>query len=57
MMMEAKVAVRQQLPKDFDVTPYIDKTGTIPGNAEQCSIQYCESSDIIWSNSKAGDKF
>ena len=54
---ETKQAVRQQLPKNFDVTPYIDKTATIPGNADQYSIQYCESLDIILSNSKAGDKY
>ena len=50
MMMEAKIAVRQQLPKDFDVTPFIDKTGTISGNDTQISIQYLGSFDIILSN-------
>ena len=55
--MEAKQVVRQQLPKDFDVTPYIDKTGTIPGHADQSSIQYCESLDIILLTLKAGNKY
>ena len=54
---ETKVAVRQQVPKDFDFTPYINKTGTIPGNAYQYSIQYCESLEIILSNSEVGDKY
>ena len=56
-MMEAKVIIPKVLPKDFDVTPYIEKTGSIPGNDIQCSIQYSASLDIIMLNSKVDGKY
>lgn len=53
--MASKAVVRQELPKDFDFTPYIE-AGTILGNTDQYSISYCGSLDIILSCSKAGKK-